>query len=353
MDPHVTAEAIVRYREGQMTPAEILRVREHVDSCAECRGKLAQTHGNAAVLKSWIDPEPDEHELVLFAAGKLTADRAGEIEAHLENCSDCHDAVQDLRTFAATKPVLEMPVRRRPVPLWWGAIAAMVLVGVYAVLQSGKPQVIATLRDGRNTVTLSRSGELNGLPGASDQERVLLADALRTGRIPVRANAGGSNAGVLRGNQDNQPFHLFDPMGRRTLTDRPEFRWSLMDGAAGYTVTVFTDDEKIVDQATVTETRWQPVSALPRGGQLFWQVSAERGGRRIVAPAPPAPRASFEIVSQQTADRLRQNGAGLRAAIAFAQEGLNVEAAAAMSSVVAENPDSALARQLRDSLLIK
>jgi hypothetical protein len=171
--------------------------------------------------------------------------------------------------------------------------------------------------------------------------------------MPLRTNVAASNAGVLRGSQDNQPFHLFDPMGRRMLTDRPEFRWSPLEGAVGYTVTVFTEDEKIVDRATVTETRWQPSAALPRGGKLYWQVSAQQGSRRIVAPAPPAPRATFEIVSQEAAERLRQNGSGLRAAIAFAQEGLRVEAVAAMNSVVVQNSDSALARQLRDSLLIK
>jgi hypothetical protein len=336
-----------------MAPAEILRVREHVDSCPNCRGKLAQAHGNAAVLKSWIDPEPDEHELVLFVAGNLPADRAGQIEAHVANCSDCQDAVQDLRTFASAKAVTPLPARSRPVPLWWGAIAATVLISVYAISQSGKPHVIASLRDGAGTVTLTRSGELNGLPGASEQERVLVAEALHTGRISVRANAGASNAGVLRGSQDNQPFHLFDPMARRMLTDRPEFRWSPLEGAASYTVTVFTDDEKIVEQATVTDTHWQPSSALPRGGPLYWQVTAQRGGQQIVAPAPPAPRASFEIVSQETVERLRQSGSGLRAAIAFAQEGLRVEALEAMNSVVAANPDSALAKQLRDSLFIK
>jgi anti-sigma factor RsiW len=358
MKPHLTADNIAAYKEGRLAPADILLLREHIDACAECRAKLAQSGSGGAMLRAWIDPEPDEQELVLFAAGKLGAERAKEIEEHLRNCEECREAVEDLRAFAARKSVVEMPARRsRPVPLWWGAVAAVVLVGVYGVMRSGKPEAVATLHDGGANVTVSRSGDVSGVAGASQQELVLIADALRTGRMPLRAVASPQETAVLRGGQENQPFRLLEPMGRRLLSDRPEFRWSALDGAASYEITVFTDDEKILDKGTVTDTRWQPQAALPRGGRLNWQVTAIRSGERIVAPAPPAPRAWFEIVSKETADRLAamrdSGGSNLRLAIAYAQEGLQVEAGTVMRAVIAENPDSEVAKKLRDSLLIK
>ena len=46
-------------------------------------------------------------------------------------------------------------------------------------------------------------------------------------------------------------------------------------------------------------------------------------------------------------------GSNLRLAVALAHEGLQVEAAAVMRSVLTENPDSALAKKLRDSLIVK
>jgi hypothetical protein len=339
-----------------MEPAEILRFREHVDSCADCRSKIAPSEVSATVLRAWIDPEPDEQELVMFAAGKLTGERAGEIEAHLTECEECRAAVQDLRTFAKPKAVVEMPARRRSVPLWWGVVAATVLVGVYAISRPGKPEVVASLHDGPNTVAVSRSGDVSGVNGASDEERVLIAEALRTGRMPL-PTLSTPTAGVLRGDASNQPFRLFEPMNRRTLTDRPEFRWGAMDGASSYQVTVFTEDEKIVDQGMVTETRWEPTGVLPRGGRLYWQVTAIRDGQRATAPAPPAPRAWFEIVSAETARKLaamqQAGGSNLRLAVAYAHQGLQVEAGAIMRNVLADNPDSDLARRLRDSLLIK
>ena len=359
MEPHLTADNIAQYREGKLAPTEILSLREHVDSCAECRAKLAPSPSGGAVLRAWIDPEPDEQDLVLFAAGKLAAERSAEIEAHLENCDDCREAVADLRQFAARNTAVEMPARRkRPVPLWWGAVAAMVLLGVYGLVsRSGKPQVVASLHDGGNNVTVTGSGDVSGVDGATPQERVLIAEVLRTGRMPLRAAASAQETAVLRGGQENQPIKLLEPMGRRMLSDRPEFLWSALGGAGSYEVTVFTEDEKILDKATVTETRWQPQTALPRGGRLNWQVTAIRGSERIVAPAPPAPRAWFEIVSKETADRLaamrESGGSNLRLAIAYSQEGLQVEAATVMRTVIAENPDSEVAKQLRDSLLVK
>jgi hypothetical protein len=348
MDRHLTAEEIGQYRARQMAPGEILRVREHADSCEDCRTRLARSATGAAVVRSWIDPEPDEQELVLLAAGRLPAARAAEIEAHLTGCATCRETVEDLRTFAARPKPIQMPVRTRPVPLWWGAVAAAVLIGVYLISPSTRPLV--TL----GQVTLSRSGEVRGISGLDDQERTLIAEALRTGRLQLNPSAAPPETALLRGAEDKPGFHLLEPLGRRMLTDRPEFRWGPVGGAATYLITIFTEDEKIVAQATVPDTRWQPDPALPRGARLYWQVTARRRAERITAPAPPAPRAWFEIVSDEVAQRVaRARSSELRLAVACAHEGLRVEALEAINAVVQANPDSPLARQLRDSLLVK
>jgi len=332
-------------------------VREHVDECAECRAKIAQAQGNAAVVGAFIDPEPDEQELVLFAAGKLPTERAAEIEAHLVNCIPCREAVEDLRPFAAPSNMVEMPARRRPVPLWWGAVAAVLLVGVYGVWQSGKPEVFASLNDSSGTVALTRSGEVIGLAGVDEQERTLIAQVLRTGQMPLNVPTGAPQNDVLRGPADNQPIRLLDPIARRTLSDRPELRWGSVEGVSSYEVTVFTEDEHIVARSTVAEPRWQPEAGLPRGARLYWQVSGMRGSERLLAPIPPAPRAWFETVSAETTERLeklRNSGASdLRLTVAYARQGLRVEAASALNNLATRNPDSPLVKQLRDSLLQK
>ena len=355
METHLTAEAIARFESRQMTPEEILRFREHVDACEDCRAKLKRA--GAAVVRAWFAAGPDEQELVLFAAGKLPAERAAEIQEHVSACPVCSEAVEDLKSFAASRPapapaVVTMPARKRPVPLWWGAVAAMLLIGVYTIIRSAMPQVVARVHDGRAEVTLTRSGQLTGVTVDDNQQRILIADALRTGQLPLRP-AAIAGSGVLRGEEDRQPFHLMEPVGIRMLSDRPVFRWTPVSGASHYQVTVFTEDEKIVAQATVEGTSWQPSPASWRGMRLFWQVTANRGAERIVAPAPPAPRASFEIVSESVAERLHRTQGHLPKAVAYAQEGLKTEALHEMSQLIADNPNSELVRKLRDSLLVK
>jgi hypothetical protein len=346
MDSHLTADEIAQYQARQMTADGVLRVREHIDGCEECRSRLGQAPSNAAVVRAFLDPEPDEQELVLFAAGRLSGDRARAIEAHLAGCADCREAVEDLRQFGG-----QPRARRRPVPLWWGAVAAAILVGVYLLTGGLAPPPIASLRDGKGRITLSRSGELKGVLTADEQERTLIAEALRTGRLPLNA-AAAPDAGVLRGSGDSPDFQLLEPSGRR-MSNRPEFRWSAVSGASEYDVTVFTEDEQVVAEAWISRTQWQPEGTLPRGVRLHWQVTAKRGKERITAPAPPAPRASFEIVPDDVAQRLRKIHGNLPLAVAYAHEGMLHDAQDAINSVVQANPDSTLAKQLRDSLLVK
>src|SRR5260370_26538549 len=111
MELHPTASEIAQFRARQMAAGEILRFREHVDACDECRAKVAQGAGDAAVLRAFIDPEPDEQELVLLVAGRLTADRAAELEAHLARCDNCRGAVGDLRAFSERKAPVPKPTR--------------------------------------------------------------------------------------------------------------------------------------------------------------------------------------------------------------------------------------------------
>src|SRR5258708_38904491 len=111
MEAHLTADDIARYRGRQMAPAEVRRVREHADSCEECRAGLAQAASGAAVMRALIDTEPDEQELVLFAAGRLSPERAAEIEGHLAGCAACQEAVEDLRAFLTrARPRLPRPL---------------------------------------------------------------------------------------------------------------------------------------------------------------------------------------------------------------------------------------------------
>jgi hypothetical protein len=339
---HLTHEEISCYRNHSLAPAQILRVREHVDICGECRGKLASDAGDAAVVQALFSSEPDEQELVLFAAGRLPDARAREIEAHVASCTDCAEAIDDLRQFA---PKAKVQPIRKPRPLWWGALAAALLLAAgglawfYAGRTAQQP-LVASLHDG---------------PGADPQGRAWAAEALRTGRLPLGAPLPAAAPGVLRGTPGETAFTLLAPLNRRVVSDRPEFHWEPLAGASSYEVTVFTTDEKIVAHGVTSTTQWQPEQSVPREVRLGWQVTAHRGSTRVTAPAPPAAPVFFEVIPSDAGVRIErarsaQSPSHLELAALYAHEGMVEEAQGELAALETANPGSAVISQLRRSL---
>ena len=362
MEAHLTDAEIAEYRSRRMPPAGILRVREHVDACAGCRGRLVDgAAAGAALVRAFLDPEPDEQDLVLFVTGRLPPERAAEIQAHAAQCVTCRGAIADLRQFPARPAApIPMPVRRQPpVPLWWGAVAAGVAISFYFLApRTPKPLILASLKDGSGAVTLRLPGGLDGLPNLTADERSWIDSALQSGTLRTGHELPPAEPGVLRGDGNPPGFALQAPLHQRLLADRPEFRWTQLAGASNYQVTVFTEDEKVVAQGTVAGNQWQPPAPLPRGTRLGWQVTAAIGSTRVTAPAPPEPRAIFEIVDADAFDRIERawNTAPvshLRLAVAYAREGLKEDALREIGALAAANPNSPLVRQLRDSLAVK
>ena len=65
-----------------------------------------------------------------------------------------------------------------------------------------------------------------------------------------------TQAGVLRAR----------PVGSVLMTDRPTFRWSPMDGAAGYVVEVYDGSFNLVASSPrLTARSWAAPQTLPRG----------------------------------------------------------------------------------------
>jgi len=364
MSEHLTPEEIGRYRERVSAAEEIARIQDHAGECAECRGRLALP-GAVRALRAMLTAEPDEQELVRYALGQLPAERAGEIAEHVEGCAECTAALADLRRFARREA--PAPIRHSSV-VRWGAVAASLLLagglGWLALRPHPAPAELASLRDGAGRIALLASGQVTGIGepvtgrgGLDAEERAWLSESLREGRLPAPAAAWTPPiAGVLRGPEDGVGFDLLAPVGMRVLSDRPRFRWQALPGAAAYRVTVFAEDEHVVaESGPLTIPEWQPATPLPRGQRLAWQVTAIRGGDRIVEPAPPQPRAILEPIAGPAAVRIdaaRAQAAPshLLLAILYAREGLRVEAAHELSWLAAANPGAPLVGRLEQSL---
>jgi hypothetical protein len=94
---------------------------------------------------------------------------------------------------------------------------------------------------------------------------------------------------------------------------------------------------------------------LARGRTYLWQVTALAGGRRITAPAPPAPEARFEVAGAEVlatveARRAQAAASHLVAVIALVEAGLLDEAETEVAALAVDNPGSPEVDRLRESL---
>lgn len=160
MSEHLTDAQLRRYRAGEMSPAELLRLDEHFADCASCRGRvrtgeqlvasfaalaadlgLADSHASAHVsyeqLADLVDARLDD------------AARVG-VENHLRACAACAEEARSLKAFGdsltaaeAATPLTAHASRRslherlrnlfafsRPAAAWGLAAAALLLTAV-------------------------------------------------------------------------------------------------------------------------------------------------------------------------------------------------------------------------------
>jgi hypothetical protein len=147
-------------------------------------------------------------------------------------------------------------------------------------------------------------------------------------------------------------FSVLDPVGDVLLTDRPTFRWSALEGAAGYVVEVYDDRFNLVASSPqLTARSWAAPQTLPRGKVYSWQVKALKDGQEIKSPRPPAPQARFRVLDRSKADELARAkraypSSHLTLALLYADAGLLKEAEQELRLLQRANPNSDLPRTL-------
>jgi hypothetical protein len=143
-------------------------------------------------------------------------------------------------------------------------------------------------------------------------------------------------------------FRVIAPDGIAVATDRPTFAWEPVDGGNDYWVAIANDLGRPIGPPI--EARGPVLvllTALPRGRDYTWQVSATRGTLRLTAPSPPA---RFRVLDQATADRLTtferaHPESHLLLGILYAQAGAVLEALEHFHKVPPEDPQAAVARR--------
>jgi anti-sigma factor RsiW len=252
LSEHLSAHIIGRYTRRELTPAELLRVDEHLSSCNSCRessldasrvqGTVTSLHANLLVdHREGAGEHLTYEQVAALADNELDAAEREIAEAHLELCQMCQGEVSDLqilrsslvgRAGAATaspgagvdfdrdaarsrRRVVVAPLSGLPVPL---RVAALVLLAVSLTgwflwsrpaprdegqqTQSPPPSgsqpgtsapeiVVALVDEGGRRLTLDARGEVRGLERLSPETREAVKRAMTTGRLETPGEVAG------------------------------------------------------------------------------------------------------------------------------------------------------------------
>jgi hypothetical protein len=334
---HLTDEQMTRYRTRELTPTELLELDHHLSACAECRGRLYAANRSSASLRE-LRSEFSEHlsydQIVSCSEG---SGKPVQLK-HIRECSRCQAEVQDLSRFRTEledtprKPVV-VPIKpwvRYRIPA--GIAAAVLLVAGGITFSLRRP----TKSDEAAPAPVQHAEASLPKP-----EREILERALASGRLeraPILDGLIGKE-GTLLGDAAKQPrLDLLNPVGTAILADEPILRWTPLDGALSYTVSVFDERfQKVQESPAVQTTEWK-TPPLPRGKVLNWQVTARTRTGTVRAPMPPAPEAKFRILDPEVGQRIEairrdHPGNPLLMVTLFAHEGLLDDAQAMLQAV--------------------
>ena len=361
MNRHLTDADVAAFGRREQDPEALLALDRHLAECADCRARLRSQTATSGTY-AWLRHEISEAD----GGGHLTYDDvralaegnpAAEAARHAAACPACRAEVEDLRAAIG-----RAPSRRR----WYWAAAAAVLLAVASPLAwktwraPPNAEFATHLNDDGGVTALDRQGKLHTASALSTADAGVVAEALRTGRLPapdavldlnrqkeLLLGSGGTSA---------RAFTLREPMGEAVLNGRPRFTWDPLEGAASYRVRVYDENfRRMAESPPVGATEWIPDRDLDPGHIYSWTVTANVRSQEIRAPLPPAPEAKFAVPAAEAMARIAEAqrlhpAAHLLLASLYARAGAWRQARTEVETLSRANPDSAVVRGLEASL---
>jgi hypothetical protein len=215
--------------------------------------------------------------------------------------------------------------------------------------------VLLSVRDADARVTVHAGGRVVGLDALAPAHRQLVGRMLTTARVETPRVSWGSRPGrdVLMGGADGGvSFSLLSPVSQIVRDIHPTLRWTPLEGAESYVVTVRDSHAGTVAMSgPLSAAEWSVPQPLRRGVVYSWKVLAVKDGEEIVSPPPTAADARFKVLEETraeeliSAERLRPRSRLLLGAL-YARAGLLDKAEREFQKLVEENPRSRVAREL-------
>ncbi len=229
----------------------------------------------------------------------------------------------------------------------WLAVAAVVLFAAVWWTTTGTRPTAAP--------PLWADADLSLLPGdlRHGVERAALTAALDV--PPILAELSPPTGTLAGSSPRPTTLRQIAPVAVVIREDCPALRWTAVEAATGYVVYLVDSEENtpmLHQEVPAGTTSWTPPMPLARGVIFKWQVEA-RHGEEVLSRAPrrPAPETLFRVLDEQHNTELadverRYPRNPLILGTAYAQAGLEEEAARQFEELARRYPDSEAAARL-------
>jgi hypothetical protein len=295
-------------------------------------------------------------DLLRFRDSELEPPATKAIGLHLADCPDCAALARSLfggepATLHGTFAEERAPVARGPWRAWMAIAASVVLIAAASIALISRNREAPPAPTAETTAPPIPTAKSPAPAHGKPEWTAIVDDALRSGRIAAPAVVARlqSHAATLRGEADAAQG-LFVPAGVVIEERRPLLRWSTSTPGP-YVVTLSSGDRAVVTSPPIQRREWTP-PPLERGKTYVWQVSLPD---QSVLPVPPAPKAMFHVIDEQTWRELveaRRSAPAdhLLLGVLAARAGLQTEAARELTAYLRERPNDVAAVRLLDSL---
>jgi hypothetical protein len=331
MSQHLSLDAVARYSNRELPPADLIAADDHLAVCEVCRRRVSDPGLLNAVFRSLrqdLDSDANEvsghltyEQMEAFAGEDLDQVEREIVESHIEDCRMCSDELTDLQAFhnsqaddvAANVAFVQPRSLKDTVRdassnrsagefggFWrWPKVLVPVTVAALVVLVFSTRYLLhQPFLTTRNQMT-SGSTLGSAAPSAPEPEQ------LRT--PPELAALIGKQGTMLGASREAPSFTLRSPVGTFVEETRPTFRWQSLSGAREYKVTVFNAQLNLIETSPqLHSTEWKSSIPLKRRQVYLWQVTATRDLEQVVSPVPPAAEAKFKIISEAQATELNE-----------------------------------------------
>ena len=359
---HLTFERTAAYVDEVLAGEELQVVKDHLTGCEQC----AMAVDDLRAFRNQVMPGLDR-EYRQPAAPATTENRWGRFVADIASLLPRSPALIVGSALAALLMIaagwliwraIERNVKNPKIAQTTPSPTTPVVTPVVSPIptQEGAAMVIAQLNDGAGQVVLDGNGKLSGVDHLPPGYQQMIRNALSSRRLekpPLLAELARPDSSYMRGGgNQGARFSVIKPVGIVMLSDRPTFRWSPLEGAAGYVVEVYDAKlRQIITSPQLADTSWTAPQSLKRGGIYSWQVTAIKGGEEFSSPRPPAPQAKFRILDETLANELDQArrayaSSHLTLALLYTKVGLLDDAEQEFRALQKANPNSVISLRL-------